>query len=99
MYQTQNHNLYSVPPLPSVLVYNLAVEQMTLEEFFTLMTTYVRLHRDIFGAYAGELMPEPTGSTLDGNHLRGSFADFMRSNGMAKLLTTFDRMFYSPGYG
>ena len=58
---------------------------------------YVKLHRELFGRYNGELMPRPSPAVL--YRIRGTFEEFLRRENLLSLRQIFKLTFTVQGYG
>ena len=61
------------------------------------LVNYVKIHRDMFGKYEGDLMPRPGPAVV--YRTRGTFLDFMRREKLVALIEVFDLVHTKWGYG
>ena len=62
-----------------------------------LLVNYVRIHKQMFGRYEGDLMPRPGPTVM--YRTRGTFLDFMRRENLMALIEVFDLLHTKWGYG
>jgi hypothetical protein len=58
---------------------------------------YIKLHKELFGTYEGDLMPRPSAAVL--HRVRGSFLDFLTRERLLPLEPVFNIALTVPGYG
>ena len=61
------------------------------------LVNYVRIHKQMFGRYEGDLMPRPGPTVM--YRTRGTFLDFMRRENLMALIEVFDLLHTKWGYG
>ena len=61
------------------------------------LVNYVRIHKQMFGRYEGDLMPRPGPTVM--YRTRGTFLDFMKREKLMALIELFDLLHTKWGYG
>eukprot|EP00111_Clytia_hemisphaerica_P004410 TCONS_00012610-protein len=72
-------------------------QQAIMMEILRALTRYQELHREIFGEYTGELMPQPSKENME--KIRGTFLEFIIRNGLQALVPLFQASTTFQGYG
>jgi len=65
--------------------------------FVKKLTEYVLLHRNLFGDYYGEIMPEPSAEKK--SQIRGTFKEYLARHELLDLEDLFMAAFTLQGYG
>ena len=68
-----------------------------LKRLFLDIGRYVKIHREMFGAFKGELMPKPSMEVF--HRIRGTFLEFLQRENLKTLVPLFLLSHTMPGYG
>ena len=80
-----------------VALTNSSSPQVNLGFLIQNVVRYVRLHKELFGSYSGDLMLQPSARVMV--RLRGTILDFLTRENLLALVPIFKLSITQPGYG
>lgn len=77
--------------------FNTTNQHLAKNKLVGVALKYIKLHKQLFGNYTGELMPRPTSSVL--HSIRGTYMEFLKRNGLAAIWPLLLPGHTMQGYG